>query len=206
MGMAPMIIIFFFFKKELLKSSSQNSQKELYYYHSPPGTGKTLLVKALAGESDSSFYAFSGTDFLQRIHGDGAKKVRDLFEKTKTHKTSIIFIDEIDSFGIARNDFSQKEKEITTELLNQMDGIKSKDNENNVILIAATNRVESLDSALLRPGRFDYVVNVLLPDLKARKAILKLCAKGKQIADAASRKKQIKEKKRKRNCCYSCSC
>ncbi|WP_374695323.1 AAA family ATPase [Areca yellow leaf disease phytoplasma] len=121
---------------------------------------------------------------MQRIHGDGDKKVRDLFEKTKTHKTSIIFIDEIDSFGISRNDFSQKEKEITTELLNQMDGIKSKDNnENNVIVIAATNRVESLDYALLRPGRFVYVVNVLLPDLKARKAILKLCAKGKQIAD-----------------------
>nr|WP_257608386.1 AAA family ATPase [Rice orange leaf phytoplasma] len=147
-------------------------------FYGPPGTGKTLLAKALAGESDASFYAFSGTDFLQRIHGDGAKKLRDLFEKTKTHKTSIIFIDEIDSFGIARKD-SQKEKEITTELLNQMDGIKSKDNENNVIVIAATNRVESLDSALLRPGRFVYVVNVLLPDLKARKAILKLCTKGK---------------------------
>ncbi|WP_374695317.1 AAA family ATPase [Areca yellow leaf disease phytoplasma] len=82
--------------------------------------------------------------------------------KNKTHKTSIIFIDEIDSFGISRNDFSQKEKEITTELLNQMDGIKSKDNENNVIVIAATNRVESSRLCLASSRTFVYVVNVLL--------------------------------------------
>ncbi|WP_083755012.1 AAA family ATPase [Aster yellows witches'-broom phytoplasma] len=107
-------------------------------------------------------------------------------------KQALFFIDEIDSFVIDRNDFSQQEKGNNIKWM----VFKSGDNENTFIVIVATNRVEALDYALLRPGRFNYVVNILLPDLKAQKAILELFAKGKNIADAASRKK------RKRNYCY----
>ncbi|WP_349401968.1 AAA family ATPase [Candidatus Phytoplasma solani] len=138
---------------------------------------------------NSLWYSFVGTDFLQKIHGDGAQKIKDLFNeagnKDKNTKGSIIFIDEIDAFGVARNEFNQKAKEILTTLLTELDGIKTKQNIQEakppIIIIAATNRFDVLDEALVRPGRFDYLVKVDLPDFQTRYDILKSYAKNKQF-------------------------
>ncbi len=149
----------------------------------PPGTGKTLLAKAVAGEADVPFFSISGSEFVEMFVGMGASKVRDLFKQAKEKAPCIVFIDEIDAIGKKRdgNMGGNDEREQTlNQLLTEMDGFE--DN-NGVIILAATNRPESLDPALLRPGRFDRRVPVELPDLKGREAILKVHAKKIKIAE-----------------------
>ncbi len=149
----------------------------------PPGTGKTLLAKAVAGEADVPFFSISGSEFVEMFVGMGASKVRDLFKQAKEKAPCIVFIDEIDAIGKKRdgNMGGNDEREQTlNQLLTEMDGFE--DN-NGVIILAATNRPEALDPALLRPGRFDRRVPVELPDLKGREAILKVHAKKIKIAE-----------------------
>ena len=143
----------------------------------PPGTGKTMLAKAVAGESNVPFFSMSGSEFVEMFVGMGASKVRDLFKQAKEKAPCIVFIDEIDAIGQKRDGrvMGNDEREQTlNQLLTEMDGFEEN---NGVILLAATNRPESLDPALLRPGRFDRRVPVDLPDLKGREDILKVHAK-----------------------------
>ena len=143
----------------------------------PPGTGKTMLAKAVAGESNVPFFSMSGSEFVEMFVGMGASKVRDLFKQAKEKAPCIVFIDEIDAIGQKRDCrvMGNDEREQTlNQLLTEMDGFEEN---NGVILLAATNRPESLDPALLRPGRFDRRVPVELPDLKGREDILKVHAK-----------------------------
>ena len=146
----------------------------------PPGTGKTLLARAVAGEANVPFFSISGSDFVEMYVGVGASRVRDLFNEAKKNSPSIIFIDEIDAVGRHRGagmGGGHDEREQTlNQLLVEMDGF---DNDTNLIIIAATNRPDVLDPALLRPGRFDRQVAVEAPDLEGREAILKVHAKGK---------------------------
>ena len=149
-----------------------------------PGTGKTLLAKAVAGESGASFFSISGSEFVEMFVGVGASRVRDLFEKAKKSTPSIIFIDEIDAIGRRRsagkNSGSNDEREQTlNQLLVEMDGF---DTDTKVIVLAATNREDVLDSALLRAGRFDRRVTVDAPDLQGRIAILKVHSRNKKLA------------------------
>ncbi|MDN5793804.1 MAG: AAA family ATPase, partial [Brevibacterium aurantiacum] len=148
-----------------------------------PGTGKTLLAKAVAGEAGVPFYSISGSDFVEMYVGVGASRVRDLFEQAKTNAPCIIFIDEIDAVGRQRGagmGGGHDEREQTlNQLLVEMDGFDVK---TNVILIAATNRPDVLDPALLRPGRFDRQIPVEAPDMKGRKKILEVHAEGKPLA------------------------
>lgn len=149
----------------------------------PPGTGKTILAKAVAGEANVPFFSMSGSEFVEMFVGMGASKVRDLFKQAKEKAPCIVFIDEIDAIGKKRdgNVGGNDEREQTlNQLLTEMDGFE--DN-NGVIILAATNRPESLDPALTRPGRFDRRVPVELPDLKGREAILKVHAKKIKVAD-----------------------
>ncbi len=143
----------------------------------PPGTGKTMLAKAVAGESNVPFFSMSGSEFVEMFVGMGASKVRDLFKQAKEKAPCIVFIDEIDAIGgkrVSGNIGGNDEREQTlNQLLTEMDGF---DSNNGVVILAATNRPESLDAALLRPGRFDRRVPVELPDLKGREAILKVHA------------------------------
>ena len=143
----------------------------------PPGTGKTMLAKAVAGEANVPFFSISGSEFVEMFVGMGASKVRDLFKQAKEKAPCIVFIDEIDAIGKKRDNqlSSNDEREQTlNQLLTEMDGF---DDNNGVIILAATNRPESLDPALTRPGRFDRRVPVELPDLVGREAILKVHAK-----------------------------
>ena len=144
----------------------------------PPGTGKTMLAKAVAGEANVPFFSMSGSEFVEMFVGMGASKVRDLFRQAKEKAPCIVFIDEIDAIGQKRNSGNfggNDEREQTlNQLLTEMDGF---DDNSGVIILAATNRPESLDPALTRPGRFDRRVPVELPDLKGREAILKVHAK-----------------------------
>ena len=143
----------------------------------PPGTGKTMLAKAVAGEAEVPFFSISGSEFVERFVGMGASKVRDLFRQAKEKAPCIVFIDEIDAIGKKRdgNFGGNDEREQTlNQLLTEMDGFEGT---NGVIILAATNRPESLDPALTRPGRFDRRVPVELPDLQGREAILKVHAK-----------------------------
>jgi cell division protease FtsH len=151
--------------------------------YGPPGTGKTLLARAVAGEAGVPFYSISGSDFVEMFVGVGASRVRDLFEQAKTNSPAIIFVDEIDAVGRHRGaglGGGHDEREQTlNQLLVEMDGFDVK---TNVILIAATNRPDILDPALLRPGRFDRQIGVDAPDLEGRKKILTVHAKGKPMA------------------------
>jgi cell division protease FtsH len=150
----------------------------------PPGTGKTMLAKAVAGEANVPFFSISGSEFVEMFVGMGAAKVRDLFKQAKEKAPCIVFIDEIDAIGQKRNTAgtgANDEREQTlNQLLTEMDGFEGN---NGVIILAATNRPESLDPALTRPGRFDRRVPVELPDLKGREAILRVHAKKIKVAD-----------------------
>src|SRR5215207_2422377 len=151
--------------------------------YGPPGTGKTLLARAVAGEAGVPFYTISGSDFVEMFVGVGASRVRDLFEQAKQNAPCIIFVDEIDAVGRQRGaglGGGHDEREQTlNQLLVEMDGFEMKDN---IILIAATNRPDILDPALLRPGRFDRQIPVSSPDLAGRRAVLRVHAKGKPFA------------------------
>ena len=149
----------------------------------PPGTGKTMLAKAVAGESNVPFFSMSGSDFVEMFVGMGASKVRELFSQAKEKAPCIVFIDEIDAIGKKRDGQlggNDEREQTLNQLLTEMDGFE--DN-TGVIILAATNRPESLDPALTRPGRFDRRVPVELPDLKGREAILKVHAKKVKLAD-----------------------
>ena len=150
----------------------------------PPGTGKTMLAKAVAGESNVPFFSISGSEFVEMFVGMGASKVRDLFKQAKEKAPCIVFIDEIDAIGQKRNSGNlggNDEREQTlNQLLTEMDGF---DDNSGVIILAATNRPESLDPALTRPGRFDRRVPVELPDLKGREEILKVHARKIKLAE-----------------------
>jgi len=148
----------------------------------PPGTGKTLLAKAIASEADANFISIAGSEFVEIFVGVGASKVRDLFQKARNNKPCIIFIDEIDAVGRQRGagvNFANDEREQTlNQLLAEMDGFADNDG---ILVIAATNRRDVLDNALLRPGRFDRIIMVSLPDTKSRRDILDVHRKSKKL-------------------------
>lgn len=149
----------------------------------PPGTGKTMLAKAVAGEANVPFFSISGSEFVEMFVGMGASKVRDLFKQAKEKAPCIVFIDEIDAIGKKRDGQvggNDEREQTLNQLLTEMDGFEGN---NGVIILAATNRPESLDPALLRPGRFDRRVPVELPDLKGREEILKVHARKIKVAD-----------------------
>lgn len=149
-----------------------------------PGTGKTLLAKAVAGEANVPFYAMSGSDFVQVYVGVGASRIRQLFKKAKGHGKAVIFIDEIDAIGKKRESSkaggSDERDQTLNALLTEMSGFNEKDG---IIVMAATNRLDMLDSALLRPGRFDRHIEITLPDIAAREKILALYLKNKPVKD-----------------------
>lgn len=149
----------------------------------PPGTGKTLLAKAIANESASAFFSASGSEFIEMFVGVGAMRVRKLFEEARKAAPSIVFIDEIDAIGKQRGrggmmTGNDEAEQTLNQLLTEMDGFQAN---TNITVIAATNRADILDSALLRPGRFDRIIRIPLPDLASREAILKLYLKNKMI-------------------------
>lgn len=163
-------------------------------FYGPPGTGKTLMAKAIAGEANVPFFSVSGSDFVQMYVGVGASRVRELFSAASKHGKAVIFIDEIDAIGKKRNSSgsgSSEEKDQTLNaLLTQMSGFH--DNQG-IVVIAATNRLDILDPALLRPGRFDRHIEIGLPDLNAREKILSLHMKNKPISDLVDIKKIAKQ-------------
>ena len=149
----------------------------------PPGTGKTMLAKAVAGEANVPFFSMSGSEFVEMFVGMGASKVRDLFKQAKEKAPCIVFIDEIDAIGKKRDGQvggNDEREQTLNQLLTEMDGF---DGSKGVVILAATNRPDSLDPALLRPGRFDRRIPVELPDLQGREEILKVHAKKIKIAD-----------------------
>ena len=153
-----------------------------------PGTGKTLIAKAIAGETKVPFISMSGSEFIEMFAGLGASRVRKLFEKAKKVAPCIVFIDEIDAIGSRRSSGNGAESEnnqTLNQLLVEMDGF---DTEETIIVLAATNRPEMLDKALLRPGRFDRQITIALPDMKGREEILKIHAKGKKFAEEVNLK------------------
>ena len=155
--------------------------------YGPPGTGKTLMAKAIAKESGVAFFSVSGSDFVQMYVGVGASRVREIFKEARKHNKAVIFIDEIDAIGKKRSQNaanSNDEKDQTLNaLLTEMSGFKE---DEGIIVIAATNRLDMLDDALLRPGRFDRHIEVGYPDLSARESIIRLHVKNKPISDSVS--------------------
>ena len=152
--------------------------------YGPPGTGKTLLARAIAGEAGVPFFSVSGSDFVEKYVGVGAKRVRDLFAEARKQAPCIIFIDEMDAVGRKRGGDSHSEKDQTINaLLTQLDGFSSAEG---IVVIGATNRIEMLDDALVRPGRFDKHIAIPLPELKERKEILSLHTKNKRLSDSLS--------------------
>ncbi len=153
-------------------------------FYGPPGTGKTLMARALAGEAGVAFYALSGSDFVQMYVGVGASRVRELFKKARGHGKCVIFIDEIDALGKKRQaggDGGSDERDQTLNaLLSEMSGFKG---DEGIVVVAATNRADTLDEALLRPGRFDRHIEIGLPDLAARRRILQHYLEGKPVED-----------------------
>src|SRR5882724_4333484 len=150
----------------------------------PPGTGKTLLAKAIAGEADAAFFSISGSDFVEMFVGVGASRVRDMFEQARKNTPCLIFIDEIDAVGRSRGHGlgggNDEREQTLNALLVEMDGF---DTQEGIIIIAATNRADVLDPALLRPGRFDRQITVNLPDVRGREAILKVHARNVKLAE-----------------------
>lgn len=155
--------------------------------YGPPGTGKTLMAKAIAKEAGVPFFTVSGSDFVQLYVGVGASRVRELFKEARKHEKAVIFIDEIDAIGKKRsaNAFQGNDEKDQTlnALLTEMSGFKD---EEGIVVIAATNRIDTLDEALLRPGRFDRHIEIGYPDINAREAIIKLYFKNRPIADEVS--------------------
>ena len=153
----------------------------------PPGTGKTLLAKAIAGEAGTPFFSISGSEFVEMFVGVGASRVRDLFKKAKENAPCIIFIDEIDAVGRSRGagigGGNDEREQTLNQLLTEMDGFEGN---TGIIVIAATNRADVLDSALLRPGRFDRQVSVDPPDIKGRREVLEVHARNKKVAENVS--------------------
>ncbi|ABR47809.1 ATP-dependent metalloprotease FtsH [Alkaliphilus metalliredigens QYMF] len=148
-------------------------------FHGPPGTGKTLLASAVAGETKSTFFSASGSEFVEKYVGVGAKRIRTLFEKAKKEAPSVIFIDEVDAIGAKRHLDSNNEKDQTlNQLLVELDGFNT---DQTVVVIAATNRMDLLDEALLRPGRFDRHMYISNPNVRAREEILKVHTKNKPL-------------------------
>ncbi len=160
--------------------------------YGPPGTGKTLLAKAVAGEAKVPFYPVSGSDFVQVYAGLGASRIRELFKKAKEHGKSVVFIDEIDALGkknvqvVMVMEAVKKGDRTLNALLTEMSGFKGNEG---IIVMAATNRIDTLDDALLRPGRFDRQIEVGLPDVKARHDILKLHSRNKPLSKDVDLKK-----------------
>lgn len=160
-------------------------------FYGPPGTGKTLLAKAVAGETNSTFLYASGSEFVEKYVGVGAKRVRTLFEKAKKEAPSIIFIDEIDAIGTKRNSESNNEKDQTlNQLLVELDGFNTTET---VIVIGATNRMDLLDEALLRPGRFDRHIHVGNPNVHAREKILQVHTNNKPLDPSCNIKEMAKK-------------
>lgn len=155
-----------------------------------PGTGKTLLAKALAGEAGVAFLPSSGAEFVEKYVGVGARRIRALFEQARKEAPCIIFIDEIDAIGSERNSSENtiEHNQTLEQLLIEMDGFESSEADG-IVVVAATNRIESLDKALLRPGRFDRQIVVSLPDVKGREEILKIHARNKKFEDSVDFKK-----------------
>jgi cell division protease FtsH len=156
--------------------------------YGPPGTGKTLLAKAVAGEAKVPFFQVSGSAFEDMLVGVGAKRVRDLFMKARKASPSIIFIDEIDSVASKRGKFDMSggggiADQTINQLLAEMDGFSTK---TGVVVVAATNRIDTLDDAILRPGRFDRHIQVNLPDIKEREDILRIHSKNKNISSSVN--------------------
>ncbi len=171
-------IVDFMKNPEKYKKMGAKIPKGVLFY-GPPGTGKTLLASAVAGETNSSFFNVTGSEFVEKYVGVGAKRVRTLFEKARKEAPSIIFIDEIDALGAKRHSESNNEKDQTlNQLLVEMDGFTK---DSNVIVIGATNRLDLLDEALLRPGRFDRHIHIGSPNYHTRFEILKVHTKNKPL-------------------------
>ena len=174
-------VIDFLKNPEKYKSYGARMPKGIILY-GEPGTGKTLLAKAIAGEANVPFYALSGSDFVQIYVGVGASRIRQLFKKARAHKKAVIFIDEIDAIGKKRsnsqNGSSDERDQTLNALLTEMSGFNESDG---IIVIAATNRLDMLDDALLRPGRFDRHIEVNLPDISAREKIISLYCEDKPV-------------------------
>ncbi|HOC08326.1 MAG TPA: AAA family ATPase, partial [Bacillota bacterium] len=148
-------------------------------FHGPPGTGKTLMASAIAGESNSHFIYASGSEFVEKYVGVGASRIRELFERAKKNSPAVIFIDEIDAIGSVRNADNNSEKDQTlNQLLVEMDGFNTNDN---IVVVGATNRIDMLDPALLRPGRFDRHMFIGNPNVKAREEILRVHTRNKPL-------------------------
>lgn len=184
-AMVQDIIQFIQYPEKYEKTGAKMPRGILFY--GPPGTGKTLMAKAIAGEAGVPFYAMSGSDFVQTYVGVGAGRVRDLFKKAKKHDKAVIFIDEIDAIGKKRGQTpssSNDERDQTLNaLLTEMSGFHEREG---IIVIAATNRLDTLDEALTRPGRFDRQIEIGLPDIHARERILKLHSRTKSVSNEVS--------------------
>ncbi|KAB3535411.1 ATP-dependent zinc metalloprotease FtsH [Alkaliphilus pronyensis] len=172
-------VIDFIKKSEKYKKMGAKIPKGILFY-GPPGTGKTLLASAVAGETKSAFFSASGSEFVEKYVGVGAKRIRTLFEKAKKEAPSVIFIDEIDAIGAKRHLDSNNEKDQTlNQLLVELDGFNT---DQTVVVVGATNRLDLLDEALLRPGRFDRHMYIGNPNIKAREEILKVHTKNKPLS------------------------
>lgn len=177
------VIIDFMTNTEKYNKMGAKIPKGILFY-GPPGTGKTLLATALAGETNSTFISASGSEFVEKYVGVGASRIRALFAKAKKSAPSIIFIDEIDAVGTKRNTDNNSEKDQTlNQLLVEMDGFNSNEG---IIVIGATNRIDMLDEALLRPGRFDRTIHIGAPNMKARLEILKVHTRNKPLDESVS--------------------
>lgn len=171
------VVDFMKYPEKYIKMGAKIPKGILFY--GSPGTGKTLLASAIAGETDSSFFNVTGSEFVEKYVGVGAKRVRTLFEKARKEAPSIIFIDEIDAIGARRHSESNNEKDQTlNQLLVEMDGFNKDDN---IIIVGATNRLDLLDEALLRPGRFDRHIRINSPNYNSRYEILKVHTDNKPL-------------------------